>query len=386
MYNILSVDFIGSYIQYDLIQYLKSVGHHVKTITYKHDDKYHDDRFEDLITGELSNCRYDFVLTTNFFPLLAHVCHKHDAIYIAWVYDSPPELPTLDYMDYPNNHIFFFSRADRDLYKSAGIDNVYHLPLAVNTERLDRIKPDPVRFGHPVSFVGNMYEPVLPTLFTGMSDYQRGFIEAVAGAQSEIYGADLIGALIDDKLAQSIDNEYSSKGISGLDINTRTLRWAVYEYVTCKDRIRLLQTIGSYYDTHLYTFNLSDQMKSNLVNIHIHPSVDYMSEMPVIFKSTMINLCPVLRANVSGIPLRALDVMGCNAFLLASWQPELAENFIPGKEVVMYGSIEEACELTTYYLDNPDERMAIASAGYQKIKTDFSYNKQVDKIFKTVFK
>ena len=315
--------------------------------------------FESAADEELRTHDYDCVFTFNFFPLLAHVCYRYQIHYISWIYDSPPELPSMEYMDYPTNHIFFFSRADRDEYRRLGLDNVYHMPLAVNTGRLDKCSPDIPKYGAEVSLVGKMYEPVLPTLMTGMSEYQKGYIDGIIGAQTDIYGIDLSDMLITEQFAGSVRSEYISKGITGISPNRRELKWAVAEYITCMDRIDLLRRMACLYDTRLFTYQLSDEMKNNLHGIRISPPVDYISQMPVVFKSTKVNLCPILRANVSGIPLRAMDIMGCKAFLLASWQPELAEYFTPGEEVIMYGSIEEALELAGYYLAHDDERIKI---------------------------
>ena len=383
--NILLYDFVGSYMQNDLSDHLRSSGHNVKSVGYPYKDKYHDDEFESVADQELRTHNYDCVFTFNFFPLLAHVCSRNQIPYISWVYDSPPELPSMEYMDYSTNHIFFFSRADRDEYRRLGLDNVYHMPLAVNTERLDKCSSNIPEYGAEVSLVGKMYEPILPTLMTGMSEYQKGYIDGIIGVQTDIYGVDISDMLVTEEFAESVRNEYLSKGITGISPNRRELKWAVAEYITCMDRIDLLRGMADLFDTRLFTYALSDEMKSNLRGIRISPPVDYNSQMPVVFKSTKVNLCPILRANVSGIPLRAMDIMGCKAFLLASWQQELAEFFIPGDEVIMYGSIDEALELAGYFLKHDDERIKISERAYEKVRTEFSYNRMTEQIFKHVF-
>ena len=95
------------------------------------------------------------------------------------------------------------------------------------------------------------------------------------------------------------------------------------------------------------------------------------------FKASKINLCPVLKANKSGIPLRALDVMGAGGFLLSSYQPELYEYFLDGEECVMYTSLEDAVDKAYYYLRNDELRMAIARAGKEKIRQQFRYEDRI---------
>ena len=108
--------------------------------------------------------------------------------------------------------------------------------------------------------------------------------------------------------------------------------------------------------------------------------------MPEVFKGSLINLCPIFRGNISGIPLRIMDVMGCRAFVMSSYCPELAEEFKEGREAVMYKDAAEALEKAAYYLSHEDERTAIAAAGYELVKKRYSYEGQLEKIFRVVFK
>ena len=57
--------------------------------------------------------------------------------------------------------------------------------------------------------------------------------------------------------------------------------------------------------------------------------------MPLIFRESKINLNITLRSITSGMPLRALDIMGAGGFLLSNYQQELAENYIDGEELVL---------------------------------------------------
>ena len=82
--------------------------------------------------------------------------------YIAWTVDSP--LISLYHQSVFNscNYIFIFDKFFYYEVKQMGVRNVYYLPLAVNTERLDKLigqqsKEDRQRFAADVSFVGSMY-------------------------------------------------------------------------------------------------------------------------------------------------------------------------------------------------------------------------------------
>ena len=111
------------------------------------------------------------------------------------------------------------------------------------------------------------------------------------------------------------------------------------------------------------------------------PEQDYSTKMPLLFKSTKVNINPSLRLIRTGIPQRALDIMGAGGFLLSNYQPELAEFFENGEEAVMYDSVQDAVEKCDYYIRHDDERRRIARNGYIKVKNEFNYEKQLRKMF-----
>lgn len=138
--NILLYD-MSSFIQSDLIYYLEQEGHHCRNIRYKFEDKYADSFFERKFTVLLKEGSYDFVLSTNFYPLIARLCFENDIKYLSWVYDSPIDSSDIHYFQYPTSYIFLFDRLEAQAISAAGGIHIYHLPLAVNTRRLERIRP-----------------------------------------------------------------------------------------------------------------------------------------------------------------------------------------------------------------------------------------------------
>ena len=61
---------------------------------------------------------------------------------------------------------------------------------------------------------------------------------------------------------------------------------------------------------------------SGMDKVEVCGPVDYVKEMPYVFKNTKINLNMTLRSIWTGIPLRAIDVMGCGGFLLTNYQAD----------------------------------------------------------------
>ena len=151
--------------------------------------------------------------------------------------------------------------------------------------------------------------------------------------------------------------------------------------VTNYERIRLLKLLSTIPDCTINLFsphNLAD------TSLTFKGPIDYMSEMPYVFKTSKINLNITLKCIQSGIPLRALDIMGCGGFLLSNYQAEMTEFFRPGIDFVSYGSMDEAKDLAKYYLSHEEERKTIAQNGCEIVKQHFTYEKQLKQIFDIV--
>ena len=382
--HILLYDFLNSYIQYDLVYYLEKMGHNCNNVSYSQQvDKYNDNSFTMKMEKDLEDGNYDLVLTTNFWPIVSKVCKKHDIKYVSWFFDSPPNLPTAECMDFSCNKIFFFSRADYEYYKGLGLDNVFYLPLAVNVDRLQRVSTDYGKYGSEISFVGKLYESMLPALMSHMTEYQKGYIDGVVRTQMQLYGAYIVDDVISEGFVQGVRDRYKELSDKAIQVSQKELTWAVASHITHLERMTLLSLLSRRHQMKLYTFELTEDEKKMLPNVEYCGSVDYLTEMPQVFRASKINICPVLKANKSGIPLRALDIMGCGGFLLSSYQPELYEYFIDGQECVMYSSLEDAIAKADYYLENEDIRKQIAAAGFEKIKREFRYEDRIEALLGT---
>ena len=383
--NILLYDFLNSYIQHDLVFFLKKMGHKCNNISYREKvDKYNDEKFMSRMEKDVKEGSYDLVLTTNFWPVVSKVCNKHGIKYVSWFFDSPPNLPTAECMEYSCNRIFFFARADYEEYKALGLSNVYYLPLAVNTERLNSVRTDYCRYESEISFVGKLYESMLPALKSHMNEYQKGFIDGIVNVQLQLYGGYIVNDSITEEFTEEVRNRYKELSESAYQISQKELTWAIASYVTHLERMTLLSVLSKKHQMKLYTFELTDDEKRMLPNVEYMGPVNYLTEMPQVFRASKINLCPVLKANRSGIPLRALDIMGCGGFLLSSYQLELAEYFIDGQECVMYTSLEDAIEKAAFYLQNDDIRQQIARNGIARIEADFKYEDRIVRLLEGI--
>ncbi len=305
----------NGFMQMDLIHNLKQMGHGVDVIQYTFHDKSSDPFFERKFHRYMEGRRYDALISFNYFPILSTLCEEHGLTYLAWIYDSPS--PSLQHIEHSCNRIFFFDHTEYQSLKQAGHTNVYHLPLAVDTNRLDHILPTQAqisRFSSDVSFVGKLY--------------QR---EA-----------------------------------------------ASFYHTTSQARIEMLQQASNEFTLKLYSPYDTDT--SMLPHVILQGPVDYYHEMPLVFRLSKINLNLTLSTIQSGIPLRILDILGAGGFLLTNHQPELDEYFIEGQDLVYYDSLEELTDKIRYYLSHETIRSKIARSGYQKVQKYYHYPAMITKM------
>ena len=130
---------MGAFTQNDLIYFLKKRGITCRNIYYNFKDMYEDEFFLKRFEKYLLADDYDFVMSINFFPLVAEICHKNNMRYLSWSYDSPMSYKKYPYLHFPTNHIFLFDRLEYESLKNQVFETVHHLPLGVNTSRLDAV-------------------------------------------------------------------------------------------------------------------------------------------------------------------------------------------------------------------------------------------------------
>ncbi len=105
--------------------------------------------------------------------------------------------------------------------------------------------------------------------------------------------------------------------------------------------------------------------------------------MPKVFRLSRINLCPTLRSIRSGIPLRAIDIIGAGGFLLCNPQPELMEYFQPDRDIACYSSMADAVEKVRFYLSHEDIRLRLAQNAYAVAREHFAYPQRIAYMFQT---
>lgn len=78
---------------------------------------------------------------------------------------------------------------------------------------------------------------------------------------------------------------------------------------------------------------------------------------------------------------RNFEVPGCGGFILTERLPHLEEYFAYDGEIGVYSGEATLAERITWWLDHPDERAAVAEAGYQRVLAEHTYDHRFAAIF-----
>lgn len=373
----------------DIKQTFENMGHSVLSCPFHIKTGRSDTEWEETFAKTLQAIHPDFVFSFNYFPIISTVCNREQVPYYSWVYDSPLHALYSNTVYNACNRIFLFDSALVEKLRSMKIKTVYYLPLAINVSRLASMQEKAgsyAKYKSDLSFVGSLYSEEKHQLFKQLQtlpEYTRGYLDALVETQKNIYGSEIIREALNPSILEQMQEAYPvsphSDGFeSAADIYTD---YFLLREVTVRERKENLTALGA---------ALGQQYQLNLFTHHTEPSfpgitmnseVDYYDQMPYVFMNSKINLNISLRSIISGIPLRALDILGCGGFLLTNYQSDFLQFFEPNVDFVYYESKKDLLEKADYYLKHDDERKEIARKGHQKACENFNYQDMVAKMF-----
>lgn len=355
----------------------------VDMISYEFADWDYDAYFEKRFPEHLLKKAYDMVFSINFFPVLSDICNRFQILYVSWVYDAPMHIRRKETIVNPYNRLFVFDRGQYKDLLAGGCDKVYHMPLGVNVNRLDKMEITPAQkeqFSSSVSFVGKLYENDFEYLLSPLPDVYREKLLGLVEQQKNVYGHYILNDVITSELISQLNVYYANASGNRFQIKKEELEYACAAYITQMERLDILGTLSKEYTVDLYSYN----QPKNLPKVNCKGFVKYYKEMPKVFRCSDINLNISLKIIKEGIPLRVFDILGAGGFLITNYQKEIEECFVAGKDLVVYESMDDLREKVKYYLEHEEERKIIAKSGHDKAAKCFSIEKQIDKILKQV--
>lgn len=373
----------SEYTYEDATDALRSMGHTVTVDNTPYASFDEDEHFIETVCEKVRSSRSEAIFSFNYFPDLSRTAGRLGIPYLSWCYDSP--LLTLESKTLPDpcNRVFLFDRELYLKYRNSGVNTVYHLPLACNLGRLERLTKGHIgRYGHDITFLGNMYsdETDFYAQIRYLPDYVRGYVDAAMEAAMKIYGMDLVSETVGHDICEQIA-EYAKfdLGKNYNECRDNVIRFMIQKHTTVLERLRLLTVISEIFRVDHYAKVPCSDIKASYKGY-----ADYMKEMPVVFATSRINLNITLRSIISGIPLRVVDILGSGGFCITNYQAEIAEYFADGESIVWYESYEDLFEKLEFYIKRDPLREKIAACGHKIAAEEFSYEKRFREILSHV--
>ncbi|MBP9686330.1 MAG: glycosyltransferase [Candidatus Doudnabacteria bacterium] len=78
---------------------------------------------------------------------------------------------------------------------------------------------------------------------------------------------------------------------------------------------------------------------------------------------------------------RTFEIPACGSMLLTNAADNLEEYFMPGKEIAVFENVDDLVEKCQYFLTHPEERLAIARAGYERVLREHTYSHRFTQLF-----
>lgn len=385
-----------------LIRNMIKTGAECIEFTRKMQDYHNDGGFSEEMLSVIHSEHIDGVFSYDYFPLISMLCDMNNIPYISWIYDCPMTTLMSKTMTNEWNYIFCFDTLYTQKLADMGAKHVFHCPLAVEEDVLENIlmeekdsckdlqkvhRENPVDFySSKLSFVGNLYNGEKNRLRQAeLSEYAHGYVEGLICSQLLVYGYNLLSDSLTTQVVDEIADKCELKLSERYTCDTRQMAAdAIGVEVTAREREQILKILSDKYPLTLYSSCPVDK-KIRGTYLQEKGYADYETEMPYIFHNSKINLNITSRTIQSGIPQRVLDILACGGFCLTNYQPEIAEYFEDGVELVMYSGLADLVTKVDYYLKHEQERKQIAENGNGKVKEFFSLEKSLGEILEAVF-
>jgi spore maturation protein CgeB len=313
------------------------------------------------------------------------------------VYDAPLHIERKNTVKSPCNDVYFFDRAQYETYRDKGAPSVHHLPLASDPDIFSEegikktlkkrkagaargVVTSPVPKGYydcDVSMVGQLYKSQYPIIYSPLDDYYKGYMEGILRAQQNIKGGYILDDMFTDELMEKLNEFYVKVEINHKKVSKDKIVYAVGTEITGRERYTILALLQSRCKVNLYSGDTDERLDK----VNFKGMVDYDTQMPEVFRHSKINLNISLSLIQSGIPMRVLDVLACGGFLLTNYQPEIAEYFENGRELVIYEDYVDLVQKVQYYLAHDEERKEIARNGQRAVRERFNFDDRVKIMF-----
>lgn len=332
--------------------------------------------------------QYDLVFSINFFPTVSDVCNIFHIPYAGWTVDSPVlELYSRSAAN-SCNYIFVFDKCQYDEFSPMYPGHVFYMPLACDPDFMQAAiqQYENKSYNCDISFVGSLYtEKCAFDKLQSPPAYLTGYLDGLMDAQQKINGYFLADEILTERVTNTFKEHmpgfYSPMDAPGLTDATIISQYYIGNKITSLERQRLLTLTAAHFPLTMYTGS-DTSMMPGVKNMGLAKT---LTEMPLIFHDSTINLNITSRAIRSGIPLRVWDILSCGGFVLTNYQAELLHFFTPGETLDVFTNEQELIDKCAYYLEHPMHAKEIAYAGLTLVSGHHTYRHRMEQMLGIIF-
>lgn len=339
----------------------------------------------------LEERKIDMVLSLIYMPVVSVLCEAMHIKYVAWIckaYD--PNIYSCTMVN-SCNYIFLADGRLYDKFMTEGFQNVYYLPLGVNSKRIQKkLSERNTQEDESVDLI--MAESIfdrseLPAnrLLTEsyLRDSTRGYIEGCIACQYQIRG---IPAMTQNFPAYIWEDLYTNLPMSissdSVESKENAYNGHVFnELVTQADRdIHFGALAGNDHFKNSELYTESQTYKAS--HTKIYRVRNFYKEFPVLAARGKIHLMITDRNWGSGISQTAWDIMAAGGFVVSDYLEDYQRIFqtIPA----IYFDERSMLSKAIYYLHHEEERRDLAKTIQKEIEENHTYVQRLQNILTTV--
>lgn len=366
---------------------LRDLGHFVKVLSADDYQKLNTEEQIQLYAREAGEYHADIFFSVDYFQTVAMAAKKLDITYYSWLYHIPQWSLFSYSAQLPTNRIITFDSAQIQDLKQYNVNGMQYMSQAADKELLTaamaEATPETIaKYKADVSFVGTLYESA-NNLFNRISPgaKKRAIYADILDMIKEkrfSYGKEILERGVTDEMVEFLleEVEFGQDHFFFAKQEEIAIQSVLARKITVEERKLMARTLARKFDFKLYTISNTEKFPE----INNCGPVDFAKHAPLVYNGSKINIYVTPRAIRSGVPLRVLEIMACQGFVLVNYQEDLAKEFEDGKELVMYRSLDEMVEKVQYYLEHEEERIRIARAGYEKVLREYNYAEKLRRI------
>jgi spore maturation protein CgeB len=351
------------------------------------DERFSNDYAEGLF-NEIEGFKPDLVFSLRYFSAVSIVCESAKVKYAAWVCKSyEPDIYSCTLLN-DCNYIFFADKSLADEFGGGDFKHIFFLPLGVNGERITSVVNSDAHNATYNSCITMMQNIRLKYDMEGnpfinsspIMDSTRGYLDGCLACQNQLSGLPSMAEGLPPYAKEDLERNFPPR-ISGDSVETAA---HYYDYsffnpvITYSQRALYFNFIAAKYSfINVNLYNGYSGYKSNTASVH--EMADYLTQVPLIARHSMVNLVVTNRNWKSAIPQISLDIMASGGFLISNIQNDFFEVF---KETMpaMYTDKPDLEGKVRHYIDNVDEREQIAKELSHEVLERHTYRQRIGEI------